>query len=154
MGGVALAAWALIFALPFATAVWLDPANAPLTAEDRGEYVEADSSGYTLGEVAAYLVGQAGESRPAVVGVLANCGGLRHYLGGALTMECPTLTIDGRSMPGIAAQISILARQGGLWVVFEPLSYTNRAELGLAGEPTAVFARPGGRTRLEVFRVK
>src|SRR5262249_22593186 len=61
IGGIGIVTWAIVFALPFLMQAWADPSKLMLPAQDRLEYIESDSSGYTLKESVDYLNNQAAQ---------------------------------------------------------------------------------------------
>jgi hypothetical protein len=126
------------------------------------EYIAADSSGFALDQVAAFLIGQAEQNdrQARVIGLLMNCGGLDVYLREAapVTVECPYITLDGAQQSAIAALVDQRASEAGpsafdLWIALENSPYVSLEGIGARYEPVTAFARPDNLTRITLYRV-
>jgi hypothetical protein len=102
-----------------------------------------------LGEVAGFLRQQSGVS--PVVGMLANCVGLALYLPERL--ECPLITWDGSQQAAIARRVNELAQTGTVYIVLENLPYISATGITAPMQLLTTFERPGGTTKLMVYRI-
>jgi 4-amino-4-deoxy-L-arabinose transferase-like glycosyltransferase len=145
-----VAVWLLAVFLPFYVPLQTNPATLPLSPTDRTEYIAADSAGFALPEVAAYL--RAHPLGSKTVGLLANCVGLAIYLPD--TLECPLIKWDGSEQANLAKRVNELAKTEPIYVVMEALSYISTE--GIIGQMqlVATFERPGGASKLSIYRVE
>ena len=130
--------WVVLVWLPFAVTLTTDPLNLPLTANDRDEYVTAEGGGFGLTETLSVLRAEGAER---VIGVLANCLGLR-YIAGDLTVDCPRLSPNGEDIPALEALLEA-NRAPGVYAVLETLPYApNTAPGRLVAEIEGAPGRP------------
>ncbi len=77
---VLLGLWAIAIALPFIASLYIDPPKANLFRGDRIEYIQHNSSGYGIPELAQYLLTQSENGPNYVVGAFVGCETLSLYL--------------------------------------------------------------------------
>lgn len=114
-----VAAWGLVWWLPFVGAGATDPALLPLPEADIRQYLASDASGYMLEDVLLALRLREPER---VIGLLANCQGLRYLALGDFPVECPVLSPDGSRIDELA-KLMEQNRAAGVYVVLESLPY-------------------------------
>ncbi|HLY28238.1 MAG TPA: glycosyltransferase family 39 protein [Aggregatilineales bacterium] len=161
VGLVGIAVWAILFALPFLAQAWSDPSTLALPAQDRLEYIEADSSGYTLKDSVAYLNAQAAQSGKKLhaIGLVANCGSLHIVLppDPNVEIECPLLYPTGIGQPQFAALINdgakTLTSGDDLWVIYEGLPYATLDGVTAHYELVITFQRPGNLSHMSLLHV-
>ncbi len=140
-----IGAWALAYGLPF----MLDAAQpralvGRLPFADFSQYAASDAGGFGLAEARDALL----ERQPAaVIGVLANCNGLRYLAWRELPVECPPMRPDGQD---IAALATLMAerRTPGVYAVLEESPY---APPDAPGRRLLTITRPGGQASLTIY---
>ncbi|RMG80471.1 MAG: hypothetical protein D6712_18045 [Chloroflexi bacterium] len=144
-GAISLLAMALILQwLPFAHAAIDDPSSIPLAAVDYREYVVSDAAGIGIDETLAILRENHAQQ---VIGLLANCQGLRYRAQGAPEVICPTLDFSGNNWPQLLKQVDNL-RGDGVFVVIEDSPYVPSS---VEGEFIAEVKRPEERANLRIY---
>ncbi len=138
-----LLAWGLLMSVPFAVSLNNDPSSAPLTASDRAEYLQADSSGSGIAEAVAYLTEHDAQQ---VIGLLPNCTGLR-FSAHHLDVACPRINPNGEDIPALAALVEASAAPG-VYAVKENSPYVPQQ---ITGTPVHIIERPGGITALTIY---
>jgi len=140
--------WGLVYFVPLARAAYTDPATLPLPPADRAEYIASEGSGFGLSGAAA-AIQAAGGGR--VLGVIANCLGLRMVAPELVRVECPRLNPNGEDIPALESLMTDWATSGGGYAVLEGLPYAPQSAPGvLIGE----FPRPDGGRTLRVYRLE
>ena len=118
--------WAGLVGVPFFIQLLRDPAGLNLPSLDRLEYISADLAGFALSDTAEFLLAEAasGDGPTLVVGLLANCGGLRLSVPASapLEMVCPLLAPDGSTQPAIDLEVNTLINKAVLCGSFMRLS--------------------------------
>jgi len=142
----ALSLWALTNWLPFAWAINQNPLALPLPREERHEYLESDATGFGLRDVAAAL---AELDARRVVGLLANCQGLRYEVLNTVEVLCPTVNPNGETIPALRQTLED-NRSEGAFAVLEALPYLPDSA---PGEVVASVDHPSGRPTLTVYRL-
>lgn len=145
IGGIGL--WGVAQFAPLALSAYTDPAQMPLSPADRAEYISSEGSGFGL-SAAVGAIQAAGGGR--VLGVIANCLGLRMVAPDSVQVECPRVNPNGEDTPALEAQMADWAANGGGYAVLEGLPYAPQSAPGvLIGE----FPRPDGVRALRVYRL-
>lgn len=143
---VALVVWGVTTGLPFLWTMNNAPLDLALPASDYHEYVVSDATGFGLADVAAVLDATQADH---VIGLLANCQGLRYELHGRATVDCPTINPNGESIPALAALLEG-NRNANTLAVLEALPYLP----GTApGQVVGEIRHPSGRPLLTVYRL-
>ncbi|MEP7284209.1 MAG: glycosyltransferase family 39 protein [Chloroflexota bacterium] len=153
--------WALLVALPFQTAMHSDPSAAAMPAEDRIEYVSADSSGFALNKVATYLLDNATTNpKPLrVIGLVSNCSGLDLSIPDRrnVTVECPYINFNGSEQPKIAALVNQRGAERpafDLWIVSENVPYISLDGITIPYDPIITFDRPDGVSHVTLYHAR
>jgi hypothetical protein len=136
--------WGILKWLPFVRTAEIDPVHLPLPAADFAQYIRSDASGFGLPDVRAILQ----ERQPTlVIGLLANCQGLRFLSLHDFPIDCPNLNPSGEDIEELTAMLDA-NRAPGVYVVLEALPFVpTRAD----GELIAVIDRPGGGPTLSIY---
>ncbi len=134
-GALLIAAWAALFFMPFRAALLAGEAPPTLPDAEYREYVSSDASGFRLEAVLSALH-ERGAQR--VVGVIANCEGLRMRARGSLIVICPRLQHSGANREAVAEEVRAL-RQAGSFAVLEDIPYLPEQ---LEGEVVLRFQKP------------
>jgi hypothetical protein len=136
--------WGVAQWLPFVRAAGNNPVDLTLPTADFAQYVRSDASGFGLPDVRAVLR----ERQPTlVIGLLANCQGLRFLALHDFTMSCPNLNPSGEDIDELAAMLDE-NRAAGVYVVLEQLPFVpSRAN----GDLIAVVERPDDGPTLSVY---
>ena len=158
---LALALWLMITALPFMQTAWYAPADLPLIRPGRLEYIEADSAGTMIPELAALLAQEARQvdGTLAVTGAIAQCNTLELYLltlpeAAQIALDCPRLMSPQGSGAALDAHVAAQAQQHPHYlVIFEeaglvPVTDVTSVQL----ETLAQLPRPGGLVVISVYR--
>lgn len=136
--------WGGVQWLPFALTAADDPARLPLPEVDVLQYVHSDAAGFALADVRDYLL----ERQPRqVVGLLANCNGLRYLSVADFPVECPVLSPDGSRVDELADLLNA-RRAGGVYAVLEDLPYVPATS---PGKLVHTVERIGDRRVLSIF---
>ncbi len=130
--------------LPFASTAAREPDRLPLHPATYGEYIRGDGSGFGLAETRRALLAH-GATR--VIGILANCQGLRYLSLGDFPVECPRVNPNGEDIPALEALIES-SREPGVFVVLEDLPY---APDHTAGVISATIRHRSGRPLLTIY---
>ena len=156
-----LALWLATQALPFLQVAWHAPAELPLPRPDRLEYIEADSAGTMLPELAALLAQEARnvDGPLTVTGVFAQCNTLALYLrplpeAERIALDCPRLLSPQGQGAALDAHVAALAQQQAHYlVIFEEVGLVPVTDVrSLRLETLAQLPRPGGRVTISVYR--
>ena len=151
--------WAVSFALPLLAGIITDPASVSLPPIDRLAYVSGDSSGFTLDQVATYLLAYAGHNkRPLdVVGLLANCRGLSHIIAAnsQIVVECPSISYTGSEQGNLAALVNNRAKDSSLdlWIVSENSPYISLEGITGSYQKVITFDRPDNLSHVALYHV-
>lgn len=155
------ALWLVTAALPFMQTAWYAPANLPLVRPGRLEYIEADSAGTMIPELAALLAQEARqvEGTLAVTGAIAQCNTLELYLRAlpeaeGIALDCPRLMSPEGSGAALDAHVTALARRHAHYlVIFEEAGLVPASDVtSLELETLAQLPRPGGLVVISVYR--
>ncbi len=139
-----IVAWGLMAWLPFAVIAARQPDRLPLHPATYSEYVSGDGSGFGLAETRWALLAS-GATR--VIGILANCQGLRYLSLGDFQVECPRINPNGEDIPALQALMES-SRAPGVFVVLEDLPYAPDHTPGVI---SATIRHPSGRPRLTIY---
>jgi 4-amino-4-deoxy-L-arabinose transferase-like glycosyltransferase len=148
--------WIFTAALPFIQTAYTNPAALPLPDKDALEYLEADSAGTMLPELAAYLAVEnerlGGDL--VVTGAISQCYGLSLYLAQGITLDCPRVfSPEGRGQMLDAHVAALAAQHPHYYVVFEQAGLVLATDItSTMLEPVAEFPRPGGLVTITVYR--
>ncbi len=115
-----------------------------LPARDYAEYVASDASGFGL-NAARQTLRDAGARR--VIGLLANCQGLRYLALPDFPVECPRVNPNGEDIPH-HRELLEQNRAAGTFVVLEAIPYVPDSA---PGRQMAVISRPGGGPALTLY---
>ncbi len=144
-GAISLLAAALLLQwLPFAYAAIDNPANLSLAIADYREYIVSDAAGVGIDETISILHDNHAQR---VIGLLANCQGLRYRAQGDPEVICPTLDFSGNNWPQLIQQIDDV-RGEGVFVVIEDSPYVPPA---VGGVFIAEVKRPEERANLRIY---
>jgi hypothetical protein len=136
--------WGVLQWLPFVSIAGNNPVDLPLPAADFAQYVRSDASGFGLPDVRAILK----ERQPTlVIGLLANCQGLRFLALNDFPMLCPNLNPNGEDIDELAALLDA-NHATGVYAVLEDLPFV---PANTNGEVIAAIERPGGGPTLSVY---
>jgi 4-amino-4-deoxy-L-arabinose transferase-like glycosyltransferase len=157
-GAGALAVWALTLALPFFHTAYTDPTALNLPRKDRLEYIQADSAGTLLPELATFLEDIQAEhnDRLFVSGAISQCYGLSLYLADAVELDCPRIFSADMRAGGLDAHlVALAAEHDPYYVIFEQPGLVSVDRVtSLALEPVATFPRPDGVVTITVYKVE
>lgn len=143
---VVLIGVALLYPTAFTLLAYNRPAAMPLSVADFREYVTSSASGFGLAEAVELLL----QYQPTrVIGVLANCQGLRFLAGESFAVECPPTNPSGADRDRLSAMME-QSRLPGVYVLHEPLPFVPAS---VPGRVIASFARPGGSETLTIYEV-
>jgi hypothetical protein len=137
-------AWGVFQWVPFTLIAAKDPARLPLPDTDYRQYVSSDASGFGLSDIREYL------SRydvKQVIGLLANCQGLRYTAQDTLPVICPPLNPNGQDIERLTRYLEE-NRFEDLFVVLEDSPYIPDTA---PGKLLAVVRRPGDKASLSIF---
>ena len=158
---LALALWLATLALPFLQTAWYAPANLPLIRPGRLEYIEADSAGTMIPELAALLAQEARqvEGTLAVTGAIAQCNTLELYLRSwpeaqRIALDCPRIMSPEGSGAALDGHVRALAGQYAHYlVIFEEAGLVPASDVtSLQLLTLAELPRPGGLVVISVYR--
>lgn len=153
---VLLGMWVIFSALPFIGIAYTAPAALNLPAKDRLEYLEADSAGTMLPELAAYLVDEAAQQPIVVTAAISQCFGLSLYLpaDAPITLDCPrTFAPEGRGAALDAHVAEMAAQHAHYYVIFErPGLEVVDAITRTPLQALAEFPRPGNLVTITVYQ--
>lgn len=148
---------AALVGVPFMLTAYTRPADLPLPANDRSEYIRWIPSGYGIREATDYLRAIAQEAPIVVIGTAVNCQSARLYLhGSAARLECPALDWGGRDYRHIQVLMRAeLERNGVIYVLGEDKPTPTMPPEKFPGvrQLLATFPRPNGRYAVRVFRL-
>jgi len=143
---VVLLAWAVLVWTPFAWRMSSAPHRLNLPARDYREYLASDASGVGL-DAARDVLRERGAER--VIGIMANCQGLRYESFGALAVECPTINPNGESIPDLVALMEA-NRVENAYVVLEAIGYLPTTA---PGRVVATINPSSSRPRLTIYQL-
>lgn len=158
---LALTLWLVTAALPFMQTAWYAPADLPLIRPGRLEYIEADSAGTMIPELAVLLAQEARQidGTLAVTGAIAQCNTLELYLrtlpeAEQIALDCPRLMSPEGSGAALDAHVTALARQRAHYlVIFEEAGLVPASDVtSLELVTLAQLPRPGGLVVISVYR--
>ncbi len=138
-----VAVWGVGVFLPFAQVATQNPVALALDAPDVRQYIQSDATGFGLDETIAFLQSQEAQS---VLGVLANCQGLRYRAWGVLAVDCPRLSSAGEDIEAIMRYAKDVYQ--GRFAVLEDSPYAPSA---LDGDILRVVPRPSVRAHLTIY---
>jgi 4-amino-4-deoxy-L-arabinose transferase-like glycosyltransferase len=134
-------------ALPFIYQSYTNPLELALPHLDRQQYIEADSAGTAIPEVAAFLH----DSTMPIAGAFPQCYTLQLYL----RREVTCLNIAGDEavrIPRINSELAAI--ETPFYLVLENRGYVTAAAItGLRLNLAAVFERPGGLVSIGIYEV-
>lgn len=136
--------WGIVLWLPFTRQSASEPALLPLPARDYAQYVASDASGFGMKEVYETLRER---EVTELIGLLANCQGLRYSLPSDYLINCPPLRPDGQDIEA-ATDLMESSRRENVYAVLEDISY---APDSAPGVQVAVIEHPSGRPRLTIY---
>jgi hypothetical protein len=136
--------WALVIGLPFASTSIGDPVNLPLLTNDRAEYISSDASGFGLDE-AELLLREYSPGR--VLGLFANCPGMKHSTDAELRLECPRVNPTGEDILPLADLLE-RSRASGVFAILESSPYVPSSA---PGSVVGVIDHVSGRPRLTIY---
>ncbi|NPV66301.1 MAG: hypothetical protein HPY64_04060 [Anaerolineae bacterium] len=139
-----IVAWGLMVWLPFAVTAARQPDRLPLHPATAGEYISGDGSGFGLAEARWALLAH-GATR--VIGIMANCQGLRYLSLDDFPVECPRVNPNGEDIPALQALMES-SRAPGVFVVLEDLPYAPDHTPGVI---SATIRHASGRPRLTIY---
>jgi 4-amino-4-deoxy-L-arabinose transferase-like glycosyltransferase len=148
--------WIVFAALPFIHTAYTDPTALPLPQKDALEYLQADSAGTMLPELAAYLSAEnirlGGDL--VVTGAISQCYGLSLYLAADITLDCPRVfSPEGRGEMLDAHVTELAAQHPHYYIVFEYAGLVPVSDItSITLESVAEFPRPGGLVKITVYR--
>jgi hypothetical protein len=128
---------------------YTDPATFPMTAPMREQYVSQHPSGYGLRE-AVQAFPQTVGARPVIASMTTDgCKRARYYLRPGTSLECTGMGVQGHDRI-----VSVLQTEGTVYVLAEdrPVGI-DPATVGGNWTPLAVYPRPGGASRVTLWRV-
>lgn len=148
--------WVITIGLPFIQTAYTDPAALTLPDKDALEYLQADSAGTMLPELAAYLAAENERlgGNLVVTGAISQCYGLSLYLAQGITLDCPRVfSPEGRGEM-LDAHVSALAAQHPHYhVIFEQAGLVPATDItSTTLEPLIQFPRPGGLVTITVYQ--
>ena len=152
-----LAFWMALSALPFISTASNQPEVLRLPEKDRLEYLEADSAGTAIPQLATYLAElQAENGAPLyVTGAISQCVGLTLYLpaDSDIVLDCPRVSSAEYRGDWLDQHVTELAQtQPDYVVVFEqPGLVTVDTLESIALNPLMPFARPGNLVTITVY---
>ncbi len=126
---------------------------------DRMEYISADSSGYELDKIGAFLTGQAARDprNMDIIGLISNCHGLELYVLGErnLNLECPLLNWQGIGRDALTAFVNqrAAATDRDVWIVTENIPYAGLDGVTARRNKIITFDRPDGLSHLSIYHV-
>jgi hypothetical protein len=136
--------WGIAQWPPFMRQNTNEMALLPIPARDYAQYVASDAAGFGMREVYEALRER---DVAELIGLLANCQGLRYSLASDYPVNCPSLRPDGQDIAG-AIDLMEASRRENVYVVLEDLPY---APDSAPGEQVAVIEHPSGRPRLTIY---
>ena len=148
--------WIISVSLPFIHTAYTNPAALTLPDKDALEYLQADSAGTMLPELAAYLAAEnehlGGDL--IVTGAISQCYGLSLYLAQNITLDCPRVfSPEGRGEILDAHVAALAAQHAHYYVIFEQAGLVPAADITSTPlEPLIQFPRPGGLVTITVYR--
>ncbi|MBZ0301951.1 MAG: hypothetical protein K8J31_19540, partial [Anaerolineae bacterium] len=150
--------WIVLFATPFIQTAYENPAALVLPDKDRLEYLEADSAGTMLPELAAFLTAENARlgGDLVVTGAISQCAGLALYLppDSGIQMGCPRIFSDEGRGAALDEHIRALSAEYPHYVViFEDPGLVPVGDIvSIRLDTLAHFPRPGGRVTLTVYQ--
>jgi hypothetical protein len=136
--------WGVLQWLPFVLTAGNNPVDLNLPAADFAQYVRSDASGFGLPDVRTVLR----DRQPTlVIGLLANCQGLRFLALNDFPMLCPNLNPNGEDIAELAALLDD-NRTNGVYAVLEQLPFVPSSA---NGKLIAVIERPDGGPTLSIY---
>lgn len=134
-----LLGWGWVGFRPFLAQMNDAPTSLALPAHDYREYLASDASGVGL-ETVRDLLRQHDAER--VIGIMANCQGLRYESFGLFPVECPTINPSGETIPELEALMNA-SRAEDVYVVLEAIDYLPDSAPGrVVGTVNAATNRP------------
>jgi MFS family permease len=149
MLGGAVIVLAVLAAVGTWRVAYTDPAAFPMTAPMREQYISQHPSGYGLRE-AVQAFPQTVGAHPVIASMTADgCKRARYYLRPGTSLECTGMGVQGRDRI-----VSALQAEGTVYVLAEdqPVGI-DPATVGGRWTPLAVYPRPGGVSRVTLWRV-
>jgi 4-amino-4-deoxy-L-arabinose transferase-like glycosyltransferase len=150
--------WVLAAAVPFIHSAYTNPTALPLPDKDRLEYLEADSAGTMLPELADFLAAEAArrDDKLVVTGAISQCYGLSLYLpaDADIMLDCPRVfSPEGRGAALDQHVAALAAQHERYYVIFEKAGIVSLEDVTTTTlEPVAAFARPGSRVIISVYQ--
>jgi len=158
-----IAIWAILVALPFAVAMYSDPARQSIPANDQYEYFEHDASGFGIDQAASYLIAkQAGQQKPIhIIGILANCRSLKWQIPArsGIVVVCPPIDLDGNQQAEYAALLTqqafeAISNHYDLWFIHEIWPLVSLEGILIPYQEVISFERPGNVTHVTLYHVR
>lgn len=120
-----------------------NPATLDLPHADRVQYLEADSAGTTLRELASFLENGA----EPVIGAFVGCDSLSYYLSSHVELTC--VPFGGSAQEREARLAAVLQTEG--WIILETPGYFEAEMLNARLETLTIFERPGDLMTVRVY---
>lgn len=152
-----ISVWVVFSGISFIHTAYHEPPALRLPAKDRLEYLEADSAGTMLPELADFLVAE--EERLgeiAVTAAISQCYGLSLYLpvGSDIALDCPHIySPEGRGAALDSHVAALAGEHAHYYVIFEHQGMVPVTDITTVSlEPVAEFPRPGGLVTITVYQ--
>jgi 4-amino-4-deoxy-L-arabinose transferase-like glycosyltransferase len=153
---VLVGVWVVTAALPFILTAYTNPPALNLPNKDALEYLQADSAGTMLPELAAYLAVENARAGGGLVvtGAISQCYGLSLLLAQSITLDCPRVFSPEGHGELLDAHVAALAAQHAhYYVIFEQLGIVPVTDIvSTTLETVTEFPRPGGLVTITVYR--
>lgn len=139
--------WGGVIWLPQVMTTTNNPVELNLPATDMQQYIDSDATGFSFEQVKDYVPDA---NRPQIIGLLANCQGLRYTYWDTYEVLCRNVNPDGSDIPALIALVDE-NRSTVPYVILEENSYMPPA---IEGEIIGRIIRPDDRANLTIIDIR
>lgn len=143
--------WGLAVGVPHMWLTATNPSEIPLPATDRQQYTNSDATGFGFDELARFLTPNSNQP-PVIIGLLANCQGLRYTYMEDYTVLCRTINPNGQTMPDLIQWVADNPDNAS-YVVLETSAYIPPLD-EFEGRVIHVIERASGRANLTLLDIQ
>lgn len=143
---VAVLLWGIFQTFSFWQTAASNPSALALPSRDYAQYVQSDASGFGFTTVADTLRSHAVTQ---VIGIVANCQGLRYTMLPDYQVECPQMRPNGQDIEALEFLMEA-SRESGVFVVLEAIPYAPSAA---PGTPILVIDAIAGKPTLTIYEL-
>lgn len=146
---VALIIWGSVIWVPQALTTLYNPVNVQIPYDERGQYVRSDAIAFGFAEIADIIPDSDSDTEIRILGLVANCHGLRYTFWDSYTVLCTTMNPSGSDIPALLQWVE--SERGALtYVVLEDVPFVPET---IQGDLLGVIEHESERPRLRIYEI-